>query len=240
MNKLALLAAFLLLSLAPRPTLAESPRGGSFWLDIGNYRPNIDAEFQGAATPYKDIFGTGRGLVFRVGVAKSLFTQYGALELGGGIGWFSKGGKGFIQGTTTPSGDSTQLRILPLSLNLTYRFDLLADRIGFPFVPYARASLERWQWWVTNGSGSTASQLGGGRSGSGATNGWSGTLGVAFLLDYLDPGLAREMDRDTGINHTLVYVQATRTKVDDFGSKKSWDLSDEKRIAWSGGLMFVF
>jgi len=235
-KKLALLA---LLAAAPAAA-QQSTRGGSFDFQIQSYRPNIDAEFRGARTPYKDTFGDGRSLVFQLRVARSLFTQWGSLDLGIGIGWSSKTAKGFLAGTTTRSNDNTSLRILPLNLSLTYRMDWFVDHGGFPIVPYGRISLERWQWWVTNGSGGTAKTISGNRTGSGATNGWSAGVGVAFLLDFVDPGLAREMDRDTGINHTYVFVEGTKTAIDDFGSKKSWDLSNDRSIAWSGGLLFVF
>ncbi len=233
MRKLALAV----LLLVAGPARAESPRWGSFQLQMASYRPNIDAEFGGAATPYRDIFGSGRSWMFKAQLASSVYSSFGTLDVGLGAGWFEKTGKGFIQGTTTPSGDDTSLRIVPLSLSITYRLDAFVDRI--PLAPYARASLERWQWWVTNGGGGTASVIGG-PSGEGATNGWSAGLGVCFLLDFLDPGLGREMDRDTGINHTYLFLEATRIKVDDFGSKKSWDLSNDKSLAWSGGILFVF
>lgn len=239
MKALALLAV-----LAAAPAAAQSARGGSFDLQLQSYRPNIDAEFKGTtgATPYKDVFGDGRSLVFQLRAARSLFTQWGSLDLGLGIGWSSKTAKGFVAGTTPAvrSNDNTSLRILPLSLSLTYRMDWFVDHGGFPLVPYAKVAFERWQWWVTNGSGSTAKTVDGSRTGSGATSGWSAGVGLAFLLDFIDPGLAREMDRDTGINHTYVFVEGTKTQIDDFGSKTSWDLSNDKAIAWSGGLLFVF
>ncbi|HEY7723909.1 MAG TPA: MXAN_2562 family outer membrane beta-barrel protein, partial [Anaeromyxobacteraceae bacterium] len=106
-------------------------------------------------------------------------------------------------------------------------------------VPYGRLALERWQWWVTNGGGGTAS-VGGGPEGSGATTGWAAAGGVAFLLDFLDPGMAREMDRDVGVNHTYLFAEVGRARVDDFGSKKSWQLSNDRKLSWSGGILFVF
>lgn len=237
MKALALVA--LALAGAAAPAAAESERGGSFQLQLASYRPNIDAEFSGASTPYKDVFGDGRGIAVHLSGARSLFTRYGSLDLGLGVGWFSKTAKGIFTGTTTRSEDNTSLRILPLQLSLTYRLDWFVDHGGFPLVPYVRASLERWQWWTTNGSGKTA-KTSSGLSGSGGTTGWSAGLGVAFLLDFIDPGLAREMDRDTGINHTYLFVEGTKTAIDDFGSKRSWDLSNDRDIAWSGGLLFVF
>jgi hypothetical protein len=128
-------------------------------------------------------------------------------------------------------GDDTSLRIVPTSLTLTYRFDWLATRHGIPLAFYARGALERYNWWVTDGGGDWAEK--------GATHGWSATGGVAFLLDFIDAGLARELDTDTGVNDTWLFFDVTTTKVDDFGSSKSWDLSGEE-LSLSGGLMFVF
>ena len=51
--------------------------------------------------------------------------------------------------------------------------------------------------------------------------------------------LARELDNDTGINHTMLVFDVSKTRMDDFGSKKSWDLSDTKPT-YSFGLLFVF
>jgi hypothetical protein len=73
----------------------------------------------------------------------------------------------------------------------------------------------------------------------GATHGWTATGGIAFLLDIIDPTLAREFDRDNGVNHTYLYFEVTKAVIDDFGSKTSWDLSPES-LALAGGLTFVF
>lgn len=237
MKKLLALA----LLLAAPAARAESPRWGSFQFRLGSYRPNIDAEFrdrndcgparnQPCGAPFADFFGKSGMMLYQAEFARSLFSQYGSLDLGVGLGWTSKTAKGFVQGSNPPvrSGDDTSLRILPLTLSLTYRLDTYASR--FPLVPYARVALERYHWWAR----------GGGSSASGATNGWSGALGLAFLLDFLDPTLAREMDRDIGINDTYLFLQAGKAEVDDFGSTKSWDLSPDKSVTWSGGLLFTF
>lgn len=241
------LAALLVLVGAAGPARAESPRLGSFQFQMTSYRPNIDAEFKGKlgcgggtvdCTPFQDIYGTGGSWIYGLQVASSLYVgRPGSLDLGFGAGYFSKTGKGLLQGTLTPSGDDTTFRVIPLSLSLTWRFDGFAT--SFPLVPYVRASLLRDQWWITNGSGATASTPAAG-SGSGATMGWGVAGGVAFLLDFLDPQLGREMDRDVGINHTYLFLEAARDTVDGFGSSKSWDLSNDKSLAWSGGILFVF
>lgn len=230
----ALASRVLLASLALAaavPAAAESPRWGSLEIGAMTYRPDIDSEFSAPPYPYATAFGTGRGFMFQIGVSRALFTKVGSLELGLRTGWFRDKGKGVLAGTATPSGDDTTFNVVPTSLALTYRFDLLADRWNVPLAPYGRATLERFNWWVTDGSGSWQEQ--------GATNGWSVTGGVGLLLDFFDPQLARELDMDSGVNHTYVYFEVTKSKVDDFGSSSSWNLSDEKTSV-GFGLLFVF
>jgi hypothetical protein len=235
-NALVLLALAIALPAGAeeQPELGASPRWGTFEFSLGAYKPNVDAEFSGAQ-PWSTVFG-GRGLIFRADVSKSIFTGFGSLDVGIGAGYFQKSGKGRLEDGTV-SADGTSFKMIPLRVSLTYRFDVLARRYNIPLSPYGRFSLDRYQWWVTNGAGDTASFEG--ENGSGATNGYSFSGGVAFLLDFLDPGLAREMDRDTGINDTYLFVDFTKSFVSDFHSARSWDLSDEK-VSISGGILFVF
>jgi hypothetical protein len=228
-------ATLLALALAAAPAAARaqpSPRHGSFELGAGTYRPDIDSDFASPG-PYQQVFGSGRGWSFRAGVSKALYQRFGTLELGFRTGWFRDEGHGLVDvgGSLTPSGDETKINIIPTSLTLTYRFDWLAERYGIPLAPYGRFSFERYNWWVTDGKGDWAKE--------GGTNGWSATGGLALLLDFIEPGAARTLDRETGVNHTYVFFDVTKSKVDDFGSKSSWDLSDED-LSLSFGLLFVF
>lgn len=235
-----LAAALALAAAAPAAAQTQygpSPRYGFFQMSLETYRPNIDAEFGGAAHPYADAFGGKRNLMFRADAAWSLFTTYGSLDLGLGAGYWEKYGHGFaLDGT--PSSDPTALKVLPTRLTLTYRYDVLSNQYRwFPLAPYARVALDRYWWWVNNGNGNVANANG--RSGSGATNGYSLTGGLALDLGAIDPTLAREMDRDTGINHTYLFVELTKSHVKGFGSS-SWDLSDDRSVSLAGGLLFVF
>ncbi len=216
---------------AAAPAFAESPRWGSFEIGAMTYRPDIDSEPMTPPDPYARAFGTGRGFMFQLAFSRALFTRAGSLEVGLRTGWFRDRGDGLLAGTTIPSGDETTFNVVPASLSLGYRFDWAADRWNVPLAPYARVTLERFNWWVTDGSGSWQEQ--------GATNGWSATGGVAILLDFFDPQLARELDMDTGVNSTYLYVDVTRSTVDDFGSSSSWNLSDEK-VSIGFGLLFAF
>lgn len=219
---------------------AESPRSGSFELGFGPYRPNVDGTFNGA-TPYRDTFGSSRRYLFRLGVYKTLFDKFGALEVGLRSGYFRADGKGYSVVTTgtggttyVKSGDPTSFNIVPTSAVLAYRFDWFAERFSIPLAPYGRVAFERYNWWVTNGKGNWSKY--------GATNGWSATGGLALQLDFFDPALAREMDADTGVNHTYVFFDVTKAVVDDFGRSRSFDLSSNglTGVTWATGLMFVF
>ncbi len=228
--------AAVLVALSPGTSSADSGRYGSFELQLTGFRPRIDAEFGGTG-PYAAVFGSRRGWMIRADAARSLFVDYGSLELGLGLGYFEQYGKGLLPDGTR-SGDTTSFKMIPTRASLTYRLDWLAERYLVPLAPYGRLSLERYNWWVNNGAGNVATT--GGRSGYGATNGWSASAGLALLLDFFDRGLAREMDRDTGINHTYLFVDLTKSSIADFGSKASWDLSDTRSVSVAGGLLFVF
>jgi len=227
-----LLVALLALGVAA-PAGAASPRWGSFELGAQTYRPDIDSEFTTSPGPYETIFGGGRGFMFQFGFSRALYTGVGSLELGLRTGFFRDSGKGVESGTVPPvlSGDDTTFNVVPTGLALTYRFDWLAERWNVPLAPYGRATLERYNWWVTDGSGSWVQE--------GATNGWSVAAGVGLLLDFFDPMLAREFDMDSGVNHTYLFFEVTKSSVDDFGSSKSWNLSDEK-VSLGFGLLFAF
>lgn len=221
------------------PALAQpTPRYGSFQLSLETYRPNIDAEFGGAKAPYQDAFGGKRNIMFRADVAYALIASYGSLELGFGAGYWEKYGHGFdLQGG--PSPDPTALKVIPTRVSLTYRFDVLSNQYRwFPLAPYARFSLDRYWWWVNNGAGQTADANG--KAGSGATNGYSLTAGLAIDLGAIDPTLARDMDRDSGVNHTYLFGEITKSSVKDFGSSGSWDLSDDRSVSYAAGLLFAF
>jgi len=214
-----------------------SPRVGSFQLSIFGYRPKIDSEFGGAATPFATIFGNGRGVLGRVDIAYSLLIrEEGTLDLGVGGGYYQTTGHGLLPDGTR-SGDLTKFKTVPTRLSLTYRLDLLWERYTIPLAPFVRVSFDRYWWWVTNGSGSTANA--GGLNGSGATNGYSFSGGIALLLDFIDRQLAREMDRNSGVNHTYAFFEIAKSTINDFGSSTSWDLSDAGTTI-GGGLLFVF
>ncbi len=241
--RLALTAALLGAVLAS-PARADDgpgvPSTGSFEVRVGNYRPKIDAQagLTGSPGPYQADFGSGRPTIFWAHGAKALpWHAAGTLELGLGVGYWSAKGHALFEVSGLPSSDRTTFSVVPTELTATWRLDLLWERLSIPLVPYARASLQRYNWWVTGANGSTTK--------SGATNGYGYGGGLALVLDFLDPMLAREQQADSGVKHTMLTVDLQKTKIDDFGSSsgksptRSWDLSNTKTDL-TFGLLFVF
>lgn len=237
-GSLAALALGLLALAAPAVAEERLAGLGSFEFQAGPYQPMIDSEFPDATPPvrpWKDTFGTSRRWMFKLHGAKALVRGYGTLELGGGIGYLSATGHGRFADTTV-SLEKTGFRLVPLSLDLTYRVDPVWERLGIPLVPFARVTLIRDLWWVTGSGGKTSK--------SGATDGWSWGGGLALVLDFIDPSLARELDRDSGIKHTMLVVEVAQTTVRDFESAstktpKSWDLSNDGPML-TFGFLFAF
>lgn len=238
--RLVLAAALALMALPAGA--AESPRSGSFELRFGTYRPDIDAEFAGASTPYADAFGTSRSLVVQFLFSRSLYvSDTFTVDLGFGAGYWEKYGTGSCGPPDCDppvAGDSTSFRMVPLTLAATARLDWLMYKAGVPLTAHVRLALHDYLWWTYGGSGGVSVAPTGER-GNGQTLGWSIGGGIGLALDFLDSKLAREMDFDIGVNHTILFVDVTKAWVDDFGSKSSWDLSPDA-LQWNVGLLFVF
>ena len=248
--KAALVAVALAIALpaaaqSPVLTVKESPRVGSFQVTISPFSPNIDSEFTNALfPPYATIFGTGRPLMVQGQFNYSVWVgMLGTLDLGVGAGFWEAWGQGWYQGTdgTLLRGGTTSLMIIPLQVQVGYRFEWFYERFSVPLEPYVKFALLDYIWSTSGQSGvsSWTSPDGVAYRGSGATFGWSTTLGLALVLDFFDTGLARQMDYDVGINRSLLIFDFTRSSVNDFGSKNSWQLAPSF-WAWSIGLQFVF
>jgi hypothetical protein len=226
-------ALLLAAALAPAPARAlveGSPISGSFQLQAGGYRPNVD---EGLVTqPYQTSFGSGRPVGGTLLYGRMLpWRTAGTVELGLGAGWWQASGHA-VDAAGVPTVEKTTFRIIPMQLSLTYRADFFWDRWAVPVIPYGRASLLRYAWRVTGAGGAVEK--------TGATDGYAFTGGLGFVLNFIDPLLSRELDADSGINYTMLTAEVTKTKVNDFGSKyKSWDLSDTQ-LTYTFGLLFVF
>lgn len=116
--------------------------------------------------------------------------------VGGSIGYLNYSGKAVARTTQMPTAEETTLALVPVAATATIRMDLLPRRFGIPVILGARVG---WQWthWDTNTGARDDAE------------GWS--LGpviagqVALDLDTFEPGGARALDEEWGINHTFLF-----------------------------------
>ena len=216
---------------------AQSSKSMMFELRTEFYSPEVDDAFE-SATPYETAFGTDFMWGMGAYVDYQLVQDYGSLALGAGIAYKSITG----QAVEAESDDETALCMVPLTLGLTYRFDMLATKWSIPIVPYGKAGLVAAIWWITNGKGEVANTRNP-VSPYEERTGWSTTYGlyygggVQFLLDVFSNRMAATMDSEMGVNNSYLFVEYLRHSVNDFGSADSIELSSD---GFSFGLMFEF
>jgi hypothetical protein len=230
-------------SFASEPEMVEtgsrfrSPQRFAFELRFGPYRPNVDGEFNGSRTPYKDYFGDSRKLMTQIELDYEFFHRFGSLGIGLGVGYFSVSGTAPVaDGTGAPSGDRSTLKVVPMALSLVYRFDVLLERRKFPIVPYGKAGVDYAYWQITDGSDQIATD-GKGGSARGGTPGWHAAAGVALVLDGFDPEAARSFDSDMGVNHTAIVFEYRYADISGLGSANKLHVGD---TTWSLGLLLEF
>ncbi len=204
---------------------------------FGPYKPDIDSEFPGGIHPYRDFFGNSRRLMSQVEGDYQILHHVGSLGVGFAVGYFSESAN---NPTNAPgyaiTADSTTLRLIPLSLSAVYRFDLPWERWRVPLVPYAKLGLDYVIWTVTDGNGDIPEPAVGGK-GQGGTWGWHAAAGLSFVLNFLDPGSARQFDSETGINSTHLFFEWTRSDVSGLGASAKLHVGDN---TWTAGMLFEF
>jgi hypothetical protein len=234
-----------ILEAAPTETPAgnryRSPQHFAFELKFGPYKPDIDSEFPSSGvnkrTPYADYFGNGSHLLSAIEFDWQILHKIGSVGVGVGIGYFSVTGTAPL-GTMTGqlSGDTSNLRVVPASLSLVYRFDYLLETRNWPIVPYGKLGLDYAYWQITDGNGEIATDAMGNR-GRGGTLGWHGSAGLALILDWLDPDAARDFDSDLGVNHTALTFEFSHADISGLGQAGRLHLGD---TTWAVGLLLEF
>jgi hypothetical protein len=226
--RIVALAALLLpaAEAAAQQRVPQSPREWTFHLQFGGYFPEIDSEAGLTSRPFERVFGDSDRVLTQAGLERSLFDAFGTLGLGVSAGYSEFYGKGFFaEGPNAGerSSDNTSFIVVPLQAFLAYRFDPLALRWGIPLVPFAKAGVGTWLWWTGGESGQRA--------------GFSYGAGLQLHLDFFDPRLATEFDRNIGVNNSYLYVDWTGWQVDGFSSD-GFDLSDDSIISFGLALDF--
>ncbi len=232
---LALLALVAVVQLPAWTASASSPRTASIDARMGLYEPQIDSEFSGTtgATPYNDLMADSAW-------AKSFNIDWRILhgfgELGAGMGfswWTQDGTSKSIDGSATD--DKNQLMVVPVTLDLVYRFDVLAKKWNFPLIPYARGGVVYAFWWSFDGTDNVSvykDAAGKSHRGEGGVAGLHWTAGLRLLLDVFEPQAAKSFDIELGVNHSYLFAEFQRMSINNFGDPKAFDLSDD--IVWFG------
>jgi hypothetical protein len=215
----------------------RSPQQFAFELRFGPYRPDVDGEFNGVRHPYQDYFGSGSKLLTQIEFDYELFHGFGTAAVGLGLGYFQITGTAPVaSGTGMLSGDTSTLKVVPLSLSAIYRFDYFLEMKKFPLVPFMKLGLDYAYWQITNGNGDIATDGSGGQ-GRGGTPGWHAAGGVALVLDMFDPEAARDFDSDLGVNHTAILFQYSYADISGLGTANKLHVGDAN---WSLGLLIQF
>ena len=233
MRQLALSAALFTAAASARgevlpeeqPESSEGSRSLSFELKLGPYKPLISREASLTGNPYETIFGASSMLLFELEVDKIFWQRFGTLGAGASIGYASKSAPALIAvgsgDAGTPSSESTSFKVIPIRAMLIYRLDYGALKMGIPFVPYGKAGLVYEPWWTTKGG---VVEFSGTTRGAGAKYGYQFTGGLSFLLDVLEPRMAKDFSTDIGVSHSYIFAEYTYANVNNFG-KAGLDLS---------------
>lgn len=227
------------------PSLVEWHAG----LRIGPYTPEIDNQVNMHPGPFEQMFGTSQHMMTMLDVDRIVWTGFGQVGVGGSIGYWQKTARAFgalPDGTPTDMRDASAhnaMRLVPLALTATYRFTVLDDNYGIPVVPYARAGLGYYVWWISindhyaricndGGIEPNCSQ----NKALGASLGVQGSIGLAIRAERVDASAAMSMQQ-SGIQHAGIYAELSLAKVDGFGSDKKLSVGDR---TWFAGVNFEF
>jgi hypothetical protein len=207
----------------------QTPRSGAVEFRVGGYRPQLDAEEGIESAPFSELYGDSNLLLVEAELQRFFYQGIGSAGVSLSIGYAEKYAGALLEG----GGRSTErsgFHVLPLHLRGVYRFDYPAFRWGIPLVPYVKPGLVYTPWWITKGGG--IEKLEDGSEARGGRFGFELVGGVAFLLDVLEPRLARDFDSDLGVNHSYLFAEYTYAKVNNFGGP-GFNLSDSY---WMFGL----
>lgn len=211
-----------------------SPQRFALEIKFGPYLPEVDNRYDGPGLgPYAEIFGETNdagvanddprlGLMAKLGFEWQFYNLGGPFLLGTSVGFFQDRADALLANpdpnanSVRSSADRVRFNVVPLSLDVGYRFELLADRYRVPLVPYVKGGLAYGFWW-SRGGASGVTENDAGVKGRGGSIGWQASLGLMLRLDFLERGTARELDRATGINHTYIFGEYQLQGLDGFG-----------------------
>ncbi len=238
-----------------RQGLGEDPSDVTWHVGvrIGPYTPDIDDQLGKSPGPFQRMFGSS--LILPVlDVDRILWRGYGQAAVGISAGYTQKLAHTFVVAsnpsmapTNQRTADTNRFHLLPLALTATYRFTVLDDDYGIPIVPYVRAGLSYYVWWIDlpkqagsplakvckdAGTEPDCSQ----NKALGGSLGVQGSIGLAIRAERIDATAAMSM-RQSGIQHAGIYAELSLAKVNGFGSDKKLSVGAR---TWFAGVDFEF
>ncbi len=214
---------------------------GAFEIKLGGYYPSNlnDTPDSAGVGDFERFYGNDSVFYAELGLERYIFQRFGKLGIGLNAGRGSETGQSLQQdemgGMTEAPGEST-FRVFPLRASLVYKYDYSAIHHGVPFVPVFRVGADYVIWRILGNDGEVTTSPDGSEA-QGATTGWHASIGLQFMLDYIDPSSAASFDMSWGVNNSYLFAEYMITRIDNFGSPTAFDLSDN---LWLFGLAFEF
>lgn len=232
-------AAFLAMGvlLAPNAARAELRPDSDFMLGFGFEFKAGALQLAEARNPdnaaFREVTDNVTQPQFMFGSELQIFRGFGTLGVYGSAGFARFTGRSLSAGNdgtgdaSDRSSDSNTFNVVPLTGQLFYRMDFLATEFGFPIIPYVRGGLAYTFWWNRNALGEISRVEDGDREfvGQGGKFGYTGTVGVSLLLNWVDRAAAVDLHNTTGVRGTYIFAERTESVVDGFG-QDGLDLSD--------------
>ena len=227
------------------PDRFRSPQRFALEFRFGPYSPNIDDEFADPTTrPHAEFFKDKTRIMSQVELDFQLFRRFGTAAVGLSLGYFRENEKAVAElmagrkpnySDESRTADNSRLSLYPIALLAVYRADQLFRRYGIPVIPYGKLGFNYTIWSVYDADGEVVEANG--TRARGGTRGWQAAVGVSLVLDFIDPGAARALDSETGVNHTHAFFELARFEVDGLGQDDKLNVGDS---TWLAGLMFEF
>jgi hypothetical protein len=155
--------------------------------------------------PFEAVFGTRHRLLMEGEFERDLWQGFGSVGIGAGVSYAEFYGTGYHQvgDSSDPiylkSSDGTGFHLVTAKLFAFYRFDYFVPD-GIPIVPFVKGGLDWVVYWEQLSSGAITAGTNG--NAIGLVTGLEATAGLSFLIDFIDPQIARDMYTDLGIAHS--------------------------------------
>ena len=216
--------------------LTSSPQTMAVELRLGQYLPQVDDEFGGGATPFKDHFGGKSRWMLGLELDWQLLRleRIGSLGPGIGFGYTSLESKDYHDppgGDREVAAEGSTLKILPLYAVAVLRIDALAEQTPVPLSFYGKGGFSYAYWWASYAEGLDVVE---GTKANDTSWGTNWALGVSLLLDALDRRAANNMDASNGINNSYVFLEWYNSDLSGLGSN-TMQVGDN---TWMAGLAF--